>query len=236
MCNGVLPYSQVGYIEFRHEQWNDLSGPNWRTLAYQFLYRKLTETEGYTTVPIFAFIEDQATALAYINLYGWAGNFGGGIPWKQSARDFRGMKLVPEAVEPRWWRTGDNFEAYGFTQDQRAVVTVLNHETEEREIEITVDPTKLGFAVGDRLDATLRLMLPPTRQVAGTVKRDFTGGKEIPNYEYNEGPAFEESVLFQGQVCTGPIQVKVKARPMLVSSVILTSAGPSDSTEKATSH
>ena len=236
MCNGVLPYSQVGYIEFRHEQWNDLSGPNWRTLAYQFLYRKLTEAEPYTTIPIFAFIEDQATALAYINLYGWAGNFGGGIPWKQSARDFRGMKLVPEAVAPAWWRTGDNFEAYGFTQDQRAVITVLNHEPEEREIEITVDPTKLGFAVGDRLDATLRLMLPPTRQVAGTVKRDFTGGKEIPNYEYNEGPAFEESVLFQGQVCTGPIQVKVKARPMLVSSVILTSAGPSDSTEKATSH
>jgi hypothetical protein len=79
-------------------------------------------------------------------------------------------------------------------------------------------------------------MLPPTRQVPGTVKRDFTGGKEIPNYEYNEGPAFEESALFQGQICTGPIQVKVKARPMLVSSVILTGAGPSGSTEKATSH
>ena len=236
MCNGVIPYSQVGYIEFRHEQWSDLAGPNWQTLAYQLLYRKMMEVDDYTTVPIFGFVEDQATALAYINLYGWAGNFSGGIPWKQSARDFRGMKLVPEAVAPAWWRTGDNFEAYGFTQGQRAVITVLNHEPEEREIEITVDPTKLGFAVGDHLDATLRLMLPPTRQVAGTVKRDFTGGKEIPNYEYNEGPAFEESALFQRQICTGPIQVKVKARPMLVSSVILTGAGPSDSTEKATSH
>ncbi len=214
--NACMPLAQIGYIEFRHEQWRDLSGKEWRPLAFQMLNSKLTEPEGFTTVPLYGFTEDQGMMLPYIILYGWCGNFAGGVPWKQAATEYRGMKLVADAVEPRWWRSGNEFEAYGFTQDDRAIINVLSHEEKARDIELVVEVSKLNLPAGTRLDAKLRMMNPPIRLKPGPAAT----GK--PEYEYNDGPVFTESVLFTAKRCSDKLKLTIPCNPLRVTSVVLT--------------
>ena len=215
------PYSDLAYWEWRDTQWLALAGADWRPLALDLLRVKLTEGPGQVIVPTFGHATADPAEAVYTALYGWCGNFyePGRVPWMREARRYRGMRLVPEAVEPRWWRSDVGFEAYGFRLGEQAVVQVLSHEAEARDITVQVDTAKLGLQPGEPVVATLSLLNDPSSDL----QPDPAGGK--PTRVWRNTEAAVRSELFAPRPCPPTLELTVPARPMLLSTVVLARQG-----------
>ena len=219
--NGAnLPFTDIGYIEWRDEQWQALGGPQWRSLALEMLRTKLNEEPGFVVVPTYGGPGADPAMAAYDLLYGWCGHGTavGRLPWMREAFRYRGSRLVEDAVEPRWWRSDVNFEALGFRLGPAAVVNVLDHETAPRQVTVRVDTAKLGLPQGGPVSAELRLMADP----ASELRPDPADpAKQVRVWANQE--AVTASQLFAGQPCPAVLELTVPTRPLLLSTVVLTS-------------
>jgi len=217
--NGAnTPYADLGYIEYRDEQWQALSGPGWRPLALELFRAKLNEPPGAVTVPTYGNPGADPAISAYTMLYGWAGSLSqvGRLPWMREARRYRGTRLVPEAVEPRWWRGSETFEAYGFQHGDSAVVNLLDHGTEARQVRLTIGPAALGLHPGRPLSAELRLM----NDTASEEKPDPANPANTVRV-YRNTTAVTVSELFPARPCPVILDLTLPTRPMLVTTVVL---------------
>jgi hypothetical protein len=218
--NGAnLPFTDIGYIEWRDEQWQALAGPQWRSLALEMLRTKLNEEPGFVVVPTYGGPGADPAMAAYDLLYGWCGH---GttverLPWMREAFRYRGSRLVEDAVEPRWWRTNVDFEALGFRLGTAAVVSVLDHAPEAREVTVRVDTAKLGLPPGLPLAAELRLMAAPSSEL----KPDPADPAKQVRVWANQQAA-TASPLFAGRPCPGVLELTVPTRPLLLTTVVLT--------------
>ena len=213
-----MPYSDIGYIEWRDEGWQALAGPNWRTSALALFRSKLNEQEGHVIVPTYGNPEADPALAAYVLMYGWCGHGTavGRLPWMKAAFGYRGMRLVPEAVEPRWWRGDVEFEAYGFRHRNRAVVNVLDHHSAAREVVVSADTTALGLRAGEPLFADLVLM---NDTVSGLKPDPNDASKRLRVWK--SGQAVTRRALFAGRPCPKTLELTVPTRPVLLTTVVL---------------
>ena len=221
--NGVnLPYTDIGYIEYRDEQWAALSSPKWRSLAMELLRMKLNEEPGFVTVPTYGNPNADPALAAYTLLYGWCGHGidVGRLPWMREAHARRGIRLVEDAVEPRWWRSDVDFEALGFRQGAQALVNVLDHGTAAREVTVRVDTSRLGLREGAPINAELRLM----NDTASDLQPDPADAKKQVRVWRNK-EAVTVRPLFAGKACPKILELTVPTRPMLLTTVVLTQPG-----------
>lgn len=212
------PYTDFGYIEYRDEQWQALSGPNWRQLALELLRTKLAEPEGMVVVPTYGNVAADPALAAYDMLYGWMGHLCevGRIPWMREAFRTRGSRLVEDAVGPRWWRTDAGFEAYGLRHGTCALVGVLDHATQPRTVTLRVDTGKLGLTEGKPLGAQLRLM----NDTASDLRPDPADPKKQVRV-YSSTHAATVNELFSNRRCPGALELTLPTRPMLTTMVVL---------------
>ena len=212
------PYADFGYVEYRDEQWQALSGPDWRPTALELFRMKLNEPPGMVTVPTYGDAGADPALSAYAIMYGWMGNLTevGRLPWMREAFRYRGSRMVEEAVEPRWWRGDVPFEACGFRQGDRAVVNVLSHLPQPGTVTLKVDTAKLGLTEGRPLEAQLRLM----NDTASELRPDpADAGKQVRVYR-NSGAATVSQLLI-GKPCPTVLELTVPTRPMLLTTVVL---------------
>jgi hypothetical protein len=224
--NGAnLPLTDIGYIEWRDEQWAALCGPDWRPMAMEMLRTKLIEEPGFVVVPTYGSPTADPGLASYALLYGWAGSLWevGRLPWMREALRYRGMALVEDAVEPRWWRSDSDFEALGFRLGEGAVVNVLDHATAPREVTVRVDTAKLGLREGEALNAELRLMTDP---VSDLKPDPADPAKQVRVWRNQE--AATSSQLFSGRPCPKVLELTVPTRPMLVTTVVLSQPAGGD--------
>ena len=218
--NGAnMPYTDIGYIEYRDEQWAALSSPKWRTLAMELLRMKLNEEPGFVTVPTYGNPNADPALATYTLLYGWCGHGTdlGRLPWMREAHARRGMRLVEDAVEPRWWRSDTDFEALGFRQGTQAMVSVLDHATSAREVTLRVDTRRLGLRAGAPITAELRLM----NDTASDLQPDPADAKKQVRVWRNK-EAVSVKPLFAAKPCPQVLELTVPTRPMLLTTVVLT--------------
>ncbi len=145
-CNGIMPFAQIGYIEYRDAQWRDLAGEDWRPLAAELLLFKQAEPRGYVRVPTYGFLAADPAISAYTLYYGWCGNlfFTVRAPWMLAALELRNGRLVPGAVAPDWTEEGGEVEAATFRTDDARWVSVLNHAP-EKTVNLEIDLAALGY-------------------------------------------------------------------------------------------
>lgn len=216
--NGKVPYTDVGYQEYRLAQWKQLMGPDWRSIAFSLFQRRVNEPPGFVTVLTYGRPEADPAIAMYTIMYGWAGNLPdiGRAPWMLAALEYRGMRLIPDAVEPRWWRTGGDREVYGFIKDDTAIINLLDHAENPRTVKVEIDTAKLNLEAGRPLYATLRLF----NDTASSLQEDpGNPGQQIRVWENTE--AYVDSVLIEGQACPKILELELSTRPILVTSVIL---------------
>ena len=125
------------------------------------------------------------------------------------------MKIVPDAVEPRWWQNGENFEAYGFIKKNRAIINVLDHAPNARSVKVDVDTSKLGLNPGRPIFATLLLMNDPVSLQPDTADPN----KTVRVFSNDE--AFTRKLLLSGIKCPALLKLDLPTRPGLLTSVIL---------------
>ncbi len=219
--NGAnLPYTDIGYIEWRDEQWQALGGPQWRSLALEMLRTKLNEEPGFVVVPTYGGPGADPAMAAYDLLYGWCGH---GttverLPWMREAFRYRGSRLVEDAVEPRWWRSNVDFEALGFRLGGTAVVNVLDHAAAARQVTVRVDTAKLGLRLGAPVSAELRLMTDP----GSALKPDPADPAKQVRVWANQ-QATTTSPLVVAQPCPAILELTVPTRPLLLTTIVLSS-------------
>jgi hypothetical protein len=217
--NGRAPFARIGYIEFRKLQWQVLANGQWRPLAYRLLSDKVTEPAGFLIVPTYGTPEADPALAAYTVFYGWGGNRAvkQRLPWMLSAREFRFMRIVPDAVKPRWWRDGtQDYEAAGFRKNAAAIVNLLGHDPQgNRDVEIEIDARKLGLTPGEPVHAVLRMMIDatPEKNADGEVVAKYKIGQDAK--------AYTDEVLFRGRECPETLRLTLPLRHMRVTSVIL---------------
>jgi hypothetical protein len=217
--NGAnLPYTDLGYIEWRDEQWQALAGPGWRKLAVDMLRTKLSQEPGFVVVPTYGNVAADPSMAAYDLLYGWCGSLSevGRLPWMREALNYRDLRLVEDAVEPRWWRTDVNFEALGFRHGTQAVVSVLDHDPAPRTVTIHIDTAKLGLVAGRPITAELALM----NDTASELKPDPADPKRQVRVWRNT-EAVTRSQLFAARPCPRILDLTLPTRPMLLTTVSL---------------
>lgn len=216
--NGILPFAQVGYIEYREQQWKQLSSAEWRSLAFSLFQLKLNEPFNYTIVPTYGFSDADPGISAYTILYGWCGNFyeQGRIPWMKAALEFRGMKLVPDAVSPQWWKTETDFEAYGFHKNEWGIVNLMEHAEQPREVEISIDLKRLGINPDKQIFTSVFIMNDSSSEL---VDDPYGSGKQTRVWKNIQ--AFEKINLKQELTLTVPATIKLPTRPHLVTSLII---------------
>lgn len=152
-CNGMMPFAQLGYIEYRDAQWLELAGSKWQPLASELWQQKLTEPKGFLRVPTYGWMKAEPALSAYLVLYGWLGNFSDvrRAPWMLASHELHYGRLQRSAVSPNWLREGGDVEAYGFLHDGLGWVTALSHAPRVTPAALRVQLTDLGLTPGRRL-------------------------------------------------------------------------------------
>jgi len=163
-----------------------------------------------------------------------------------AAWELRGIQIVEDAVEPRWWRSGGNVEAYGFRKGELGVVNILNHATEFEKVKVRVDTKKLGLHIGEPLFAWFFEMNDP--RIVKDVDVENPGEGLQVYVLWNEGGysreqpvspgqvltpeqkktrkvfrsrAVSPGILFTGKLCPGQLDIKVPTSPGLLTTVVL---------------
>ena len=195
-----------------------LAGENWRSLALQLLRIKLNEAPGHVIVPTYGKPDADPALTAYALAYGWCGHLWdvGRLPWMREALAYRGMNLVEDAVEPRWWRSRVEFEAYGFRHGDRGVVNILDHAAGPRQVTVKVDTAKLGLRQGEPLTATLVCM----NDTASELQPDPAEASRTVRVWRNV-EAVTRSDLFESRPCPPVLELSLPTRPMLLTTVLL---------------
>jgi hypothetical protein len=134
----------------------------------------------------------------------------------REALNYRDLRLVEDAVEPRWWRTDVNFEALGFRHGTQAVVSVLDHDPAPRTVTIHIDTAKLGLVAGRPITAELALM----NDTASELKPDPADPKRQVRVWRNT-EAVTRSQLFAARPCPRILDLTLPTRPMLLTTVSL---------------
>jgi|GEM_PF-1824990 len=211
--NGMLPNADIGYIENRDEQWKALGTSEWQNVARDLFNNKFNEPKGFLTIPTYGGATADPEMSAYVFMYGWCGH-GSDIhrlPWMRAAMDFRGIRLIDDAVDPKWYKTGGNLEAYGFRKGPFGIVNLMDHEGKARKPKITIDTAKLG--VKGKIYAWTLLMNAPYEESPDPA--DST--KKVLKWET---VACKPDVLFWGKNIPAKLKLDMQTRPKLTSSVI----------------
>ena len=161
--NGFMPYSDVGYLEWLDQPWQEIvSGQNWRYYAFSLWLTKLRQPEGYLIVPTYGRPEAQPGISTYSIAYGWGGHgaASGYLPWQTAALETRGVKLAAGAVEAPWWRTDSATECFGVNNGGNAIINVISH-SDEAQARITVNTRALGLEQGGSYLLRILTMNPP---------------------------------------------------------------------------
>jgi hypothetical protein len=172
--NGILPYSDLGYIEWRDAQWQQLVSPtDWRSVAKSILLIKASEPVGYLLIPTYGTDGAQPGISTHSIAYGWCGhgNSVQRIPWMLAALEYRYMRLIPQGVYPNWWLTGDNYEAYAFAKGEDRIISVISH-SEDKTAKILLRPSALGIKPGRYLLRTLAMNSPLTASTTAFTESD----------------------------------------------------------------
>lgn len=200
--NGVLPYSDMGYIEWRDAQWQQLVSPaDWRSIARSLLLLKASEPAGYLMIPTYGTDGAQPAISTYSIAYGWCGH-GNSIqrlPWMLAALEYRYMRLIPQGISPNWWLTGGKYEAYAFAKGEDRIFSVVSH-SEDMTAQVRLRPLALRIKPGKYLLRTL-LMNNPVNSVSTL--------------------AFSESDCRYIQVSGNEISLTVPVKNGLLTSLIL---------------
>lgn len=217
--NGTtLPSTDLGYIEYRAPQWQSLTGEQWRPIALTLFRAKLEQPAGFIIIPTYGSADADPALSAYNVMYGWCGNLSemGRLPWMKYAMNYRDTLLVEDAVEPRWWRTNVDYEAYGFTKKDRGIVHILSHENNPCDITVTVNIAKLGLDESRPLSATLFTMTDPTSEEKDDPNNP---GKKIRVWKNTS--AFQQKELFRDRPASKVLKLTIPTTPNLVSTVVL---------------
>ena len=172
--NGVLPYSDLGYIEWRDAQWQQLVSPtDWRSVAKSILLIKASEPAGYLMIPTYGTDGAQPGISTYSIAYGWCGHGNSiqRIPWMLAALEYRYMRLMPQGVYPNWWLTGGNCEVYAFAKGEDRIFNVISH-SEDKTAKILLRPSALGIKPGRYLLRTLVMNSPLTASTKAFTESD----------------------------------------------------------------
>jgi len=156
-------------------------------------------------VTLYGQLSAEPAYTAYTLAYGWCpmGQEINKIPFAVASWEFRGSKLVEDVVEPRWWRTGDNFEAYGLQKGKSGLITIISHYGGEEEVKITVNPAKLDLEIGKPFWAYLLKMNDPR------------------SISKKEG-AFTTQKLLDGDKLPETLEITILTEPTLLQVIVLT--------------
>jgi hypothetical protein len=148
--NGFMPYSDLGYLEWLDQPWQEIvGGESWRYYAFNLWLNKVRQPEGYLIVPTYGRPAAQPGISTYSIAYGWGGHGSDAnyLPWQTAALEFRGARIARSATGLPWWRTGDSTESFGVTKGDNAMVQIISHSDADR-ARITIHPQELGLEAG----------------------------------------------------------------------------------------
>lgn len=208
--NGWMPCSDIGYIENRDEQWNSALSSDWRQVATDLFESKLNEPEGFITVPTYGLPTADPGLSTYDVMYGWIGHlfYVERMPWMHAGWEYQGMRLVEDAVEPRWYRSDVSFEANAFRKGNTAILNMINHDTKPQNITVTLDMSKLGFKKGTPIYAWV-MRMNDTPVVDGSGKITARSDK-----------AMTPSILFWGKPCEEKMKITLPTDPIRLYSIV----------------
>ena len=167
--NGFQPYSDIGYIEYRDKQWQELAGDKWQYLAKTLLEIKLSQQKDYIVCPTYGSEGAQPTINTYAICYGWLGHLPNEkfIPWHKEALKYRDNEIIVNGVQNPWWREIDpQYEAYTFRNGKNIVLDVVNH-SKDMEANISLNLKELGLSESKKYKVSIYKMNNP-----------LTGGEE----------------------------------------------------------
>ena len=161
--NGFLPYSDIGYIEYRDKQWQDLLGDKWQYLAKTLLEFKLSQQKDYIICPTYGSEGAQPTINTYCICYGWLGHLPNEkfIPWHKEALKNRDNEIILTGVQNPWWRESDpQYEAYTFKRGKDIILNVINH-SKDSEANISLNLKELGLSKSKNYKVSVYTMNNP---------------------------------------------------------------------------
>lgn len=152
-CNGIVPFSQIGYIEYREAQWIELTGSKWKRIAAELYQQKILEPNNFLRVPTYGKFAAEPGLSAYGILYGWLGNLSDPrrAPWMMAAQELHFGRLQRDSVSPNWLKDSGEVEAYGFTKENIAYLTLLNHAADKQNLKLKIQTKSLGLTPGRNL-------------------------------------------------------------------------------------
>ncbi|MBQ0104670.1 MAG: hypothetical protein KBT47_01370 [Armatimonadetes bacterium] len=146
--NGIMPFGDVGYIEWRDREWKELGeGENWQFLAKELFNVKLNEAKGYTVCPTYGDKDAQPYINAYSVCYGWLGNLPNTeyIPWHLASLEMRGLEYIDGGIKSPWWNDPNaEAEVYAFRKGENIIINALPHKKQGKK-ETVLDLDKLGI-------------------------------------------------------------------------------------------
>ena len=139
------------------------------------------------------------------------------------------MRLVEDAVTPRWYLTGEDYEAYGFRKGKLGIVSVLDHSKKTpRTVKVTVDIAKLGLEAGKPLYIWQYQMNPLPDPNMPAPKGNATAAPYDPEWtrercieKFGNIKAVTPSILSMGQVCPKTLELDVPTEWMHTATVVL---------------
>jgi len=238
------PFVDIGYIEYREPQWQQLMSSQWRQVALEMFRNKLSEPQGHIICPTYGNMEADPTLAAYDIMYGWCGNLWvlQRLPWMQASWELRYIKMVEKAVSPKWWRTKDEVEAYGFTKGRLGIVNAIGHDPKMTRAKLTVDTGRLGLQNGKPVYAYIFEMNDPRpikdanvenpgEGYAAYVLTDFwrlvTPNLQLTDEQKSKRAVFhtrseKPGILFENIKCPKILTLNIPVRLGLTTSVVLT--------------
>lgn len=130
--NGMIPYSDIGYIESPDASWQTLNGSSgdWRFPARELLLWKVNEVPGHVTVLLYDREVTQPSISSYGIAYGWCGSLSNQrhIPWMLAALEYRGLQLIRHGILSPWWRqSSPAAEVYACRKGDSVIVNAIGH-------------------------------------------------------------------------------------------------------------
>jgi len=176
--NGIQPYSDIGYIEWRDNHWKQLaSNKNWEYLAKQMLDIKIAEQDGYTTCLTYGGEGAQPAINSYTICYGWLGHlpYEKYLNWHIAALEYRNAKIISDGIINSWWiQEKPEFEAYTLKKDDIVILNSVSH-TDPKNVDVSLDIKKLGLIAGKKYYVSTLVMNSPDSNSEKAL--------EIVNYE-----------------------------------------------------
>ena len=214
--NGFLPYSDVGYVEWRDPSWQEaVAGASWRYYAFSLWLLKQRQMPGYLIVPLYGDAGAQPAISSYSIAYGWGGEGAtiGYLPWQIAALEYRGLQVAPNALASPWYRDGGSVEAYGFRKGENALVNVISHSDAPR-ARLALNTRALGLEQGETVLLRVLTMNMPT---AAT-------DKNANSKNANAARAFTTREMRRITVDGAQMSLEVPAQKGMLTTVIFSKA------------